>query len=134
MSGISLPAPFLYNMKLFILYILGLIIFTGCQDNLPVRGAYPQEGLASWYVSAHTATGERYDADSLTCAMRKRDFGKYYMVCNPRNNKCVVVRHNNFGPSRKKFKEGRIIDLSKAAFSSIADLDEGLVRVTVRQE
>lgn len=114
--------------------VLFLIVLSGCRDNTPVKGAYPQRGLASWYVSGHTATGEKYDADSLTCAMRRRDFGGYYMVCNDNNNKCVVVRHNNFGPSRKKFNEGRIIDLSRAAFASIAELDEGLIRVTVRQE
>lgn len=121
-------------MNAYALIILFFVMLSGCQDNAPVKGAYPQKGLASWYVSAHTATAERYDADALTCAMRKRDFGKYYMVCNTGNNKCVVVRHNNFGPSRKRFNEGRIIDLSKAAFSSIAELDEGLIRVTVRQE
>ncbi len=112
---------------LFICFIL----ICGCANNEPVRWPYPQQGLASWYSAKLTASGERFDGNALTCAMRKTDFGKYYKVCNLTNNKCVIVRHNNFGPSYRKFSEGRIIDLSKAAFSNIADLKEGVIKVTV---
>lgn len=112
-------------------YFACLILLVGCADNRPVSGPYPEQGLATWYTAKLTASGERFDGDSLTCAMRKRGFGGYYRVCNVKNNKCVTVRHNNFGPSLKKFKEGRIIDLSKAAFSSIAELEEGVIKVAV---
>ena len=118
--------------------IAGLIIFAvfylaGCQDNTPVSGEYPKSGIASWYSSKLTATGERLNDFDPTCAMRKRDFGKLYKICNVENSKCVIVRHNNFGPSKAKFGEGRIIDLSKNAFSRIADLKQGLIKVTVEQ-
>ena len=63
--------------------------------------------------------------------MRIRDFGRYYRVCNTANDRCVVVRHNNFGPAKKLFERGRIIDLSRAAFEQIADLKEGVIQVTV---
>lgn len=111
-----------------------LILIAGCNDDRPVAGRYPAEGLASWYTAARTATGERFDGNSLTCAMRRRDFGKYYKVCNRDNNRCVIVRQNNFGPSAKMFKRGRIIDLSRGAFSSIADLKDGVIRVSVFEE
>ncbi|MBU1726027.1 MAG: septal ring lytic transglycosylase RlpA family protein [Candidatus Omnitrophica bacterium] len=110
-----------------------MFLFCGCQNNTPVAGPYPMLGIASWYVADRTATGEKFNEYDPTCAMRKRGFGRLYKVCNVSNNKCVIVRHNNFGPSKEKFDEGRIIDLSKSAFSRIADLKDGLVRVSVEE-
>lgn len=121
-------------MVRYSLILLFFIFLPGCgQDNMPVSGLYPKEGLASWYVAKRTATGEIFKKNELTCAMRKRDFGKNYIVCNLENKKCVVVRHNNFGPSKRMFQKGRIIDLSKAAFSRIADLKQGLIKVRISQ-
>jgi rare lipoprotein A len=99
----------------------------------PPPSQYPSKGTASWYVSPLTATGERYDPESLTCAMRRRDFGKRYRVCNPENGRCVEVRHNNWGPYWVLYNRGRIVDLSRRAFSEIADLEKGLVPVTVTE-
>ena len=92
-------------------------------------GPYPTEGLASWYSRGPTASGEKYG--KYTCAMRTREFGGYYLVCNLDNNKCVRVRHNDFGPARRLFNQGRIIDLSRQAFARIADLKKGLIRVRI---
>ncbi len=105
----------------------------GCADNTPVVGAYPKTGKASWYSSRRTATGERFDSSDLTCAIRKADFGKYYKVCNTANGKCVTARHNNFGPAKYLYDKGRIIDLSKAAFSRIADVGDGVITVSVEE-
>jgi rare lipoprotein A len=55
-------------------------------------------------------------------------FGTKVVVKNVRNGKTVKVRINDRGP----FVKGRIIDLSRAAFSQIASLDEGLARVEIR--
>jgi rare lipoprotein A len=63
--------------------------------------------------------------------MRKRGFGKYYLICNLENNKCVAVRHNDFGPALYLFAVGRIIDLSRDAFSKIGDLQKGVTRVRI---
>lgn len=111
-----------------------LLLLAACADNAPVSGPYPRRGMASWYSAKVTATGEKFDANDLTCALRKTDFGKRYKVCNIANNKCVTVRHNNFGPSKYFYNKGRIVDLSKAAFSRIADLDEGVIAVIVGEE
>lgn len=117
-----------------VIVILGMALFlAGCRDNTPVFGAYPKSGIASWYSAKRTATGEQFDSRSLTCAMRKTGFGKYYKVCNTGNNKCVVVRQNNFGPARHLFARGRIVDLSKAAFSRIGDLRDGLINVAIEE-
>jgi len=113
---------------------LVVVFLAACADNNPVIGIYPKTGKASWYFAKITATGEKFDSNDLTCAMRKTDFGKRYKVCNIANNKCVTVRQNNFGPSKYFYDQGRIIDLSKAAFSRIADFDEGVIKVIIGEE
>lgn len=111
-----------------------LLLLAACADNAPVSGPYPRRGMASWYSAKVTATGEKFDGNDLTCALRKTGFGRRYKVCNIANNKCVTVRHNNFGPSKYFYNKGRIVDLSKAAFSRIADLDEGVITVIIGEE
>ena len=110
-----------------------LLFLGGCADNRPVIGAYPKTGMASWYSDKITTTGEKFNGNYPTCAMRKTDFGKYYRVCNTANNKYVIVRHNDFGPSKRSYNKGRIIDLSSSAFFRIADLKDGIINVTVEE-
>ena len=98
-------------------------------------------GTASWYSTESckkegssgifTASGEVFDNNKLTCAMRSREWGTYYRVTNLANNKSVVVRHNDYGPNKRLSEAGRVIDLSPAAFSAIADKDLGLIKVKV---
>lgn len=90
-------------------------------------------GAASWYDNADgfaTATGERFDEDALTCAMRTRSlFGRKVRVTNVANKKSVIVKVNDYGPASRL--SGRVVDLSKAAFDRIGDLESGLVAVVV---
>lgn len=110
-----------------------LTLLMGCVDNQPVIGPYPKQGKASWYAPRRTSSGQKISQGDFTCALRSLDFGKYYRVCNVANDKCVVARHNDFGPSKSMYLSGRIIDLSKPAFSQIADLKEGIIEVTVNE-
>lgn len=80
-----------------------------------------------------TASGEKFNENDMTCAMRNRDFGKHYKVTNLENGKSVIVKHNDFGPNKKLWNKGRRIDLSKAAFAAIADLKSGVVEVRVEE-
>ena len=41
----------------------------------------------------------------------------------------IVVRVNDRGPHRRFVRQGRIIDLSKKAFSDIAPLGQGLIPI-----
>lgn len=104
---------------------------------------YPSEGTASYYTvrsckregtsGVRTATGERYNENALTCATRDRSlFGKWIKVTNLENGKSISVRVNDFGPNKKLFKKGRIIDLSKGAFSKLASLKKGVIRVSLK--
>jgi rare lipoprotein A len=110
--------------------VVGLLVI-GREDTRSAPEPYPTKGLASWYSSRATASGERFDSTVFTCALRKRGFGGYYQVCNDASGNCVVVRHNDFGPAKGLFNQGRIVDLSEAAFSRIADLDEGVISVQI---
>jgi len=92
---------------------------------------YLQRGLASYYGKGFqnklTASGERFNLHSMTAAHRTLPFGTKVIVKNIRNGKTVKVRINDRGP----FVKGRVIDLSRAAFSQIASLEDGLATVEV---
>ncbi|MDB4979203.1 MAG: rare lipoprotein [Candidatus Peribacteria bacterium] len=64
-----------------------------------------------------TAFGEIFDMNAMTAAHRTFPQNTIVKVTNVANGKSVTVRINDRGP----FVEGRDMDLSKAAFYSIAD-------------
>jgi rare lipoprotein A len=120
------------RLKGYIFAGISLLLLAGCVNDQPVKGPYPKAGLASWYDPSFSSP-ELFKKSGVTCAMRKTDYGKYYRVCNLANNKCVFVRHNDFGPSAGMYRKRRVIDLSKSAFRKIADLDQGLIQVSLSQ-
>jgi rare lipoprotein A (peptidoglycan hydrolase) len=89
-----------------------------------------QQGMASWYGSdfhgGKTASGERYDMNSMTAAHKTLPFGTLVKVKNERNGRECVVRINNRGP----FSKGRIIDLSKAAANKLGMVSSGVAKVS----
>lgn len=90
-----------------------------------------QEGVASYYgLAVHgsgTASGEKFDAYAFTAAHPTLPFGTMVLVRNLENDKTVTVKINDRGP----YSEGRIIDLSQAAFESISPLSRGVIRVSI---
>ena len=90
-----------------------------------------ERGQASFYAdryqSRKTASGERYDHGKRTAAHKTLPFGTRVKVTNTKNNKTVVVKINDRGP----FVKGRIIDLSKSAFSRIGNTASGILPVTL---
>ena len=91
--------------------------------------------VASWYgggekLNKHTANGEVFDPNEFTCASWYYSFGTRLKVTNIGNGRSVVVRVNDRGPN-KRLK--RAIDLSKRAFSNIADLKTGLISVKIEK-
>ena len=87
--------------------------------------------MASYYArtfqSRKTASGELLDNNAMTAAHRSLPFGTEVTVKNLSNGKSVRVRINDRGP----FVRGRIIDLTRTAFSRIASLDKGVVKVEI---
>ena len=92
---------------------------------------YAESGKASFYAmkfqSKKTASGELYDKAKMTAAHKKLPFGTIVKVTNKKNSKSVIVKINDRGP----FVKGRIVDLSDSAFSSIANLDTGVIEVKI---
>lgn len=90
---------------------------------------------ASWYGTTgsreFTASGERFNENALTAASWRYPFGTELKVTNIRNGKSVVVRVNDRGPAKRLVKKGRVIDLSRKAFSQIEDLRTGIVNIKV---
>ena len=103
---------------------------TATHKETKTRPCY-QRGIASYYgkgfQNRKTASGERFNLHSMTAAHKTLPFGTRVVVKNIRNGKTVKVRINDRGP----FVKGRVIDLSRAAFSQIASLDDGLARVEI---
>ncbi|QQR84294.1 septal ring lytic transglycosylase RlpA family protein [Candidatus Peregrinibacteria bacterium] len=89
------------------------------------------DGKASYYGEKFhgrtTASGEVFDASAMTAAHRTYPFGTHVKVTNVANNESVVVRITDRGP----YSEGRVIDLSKAAFEAISPLSRGVIEVAL---
>lgn len=96
---------------------------------------------ASWYSLASLeaegtlktssgvmANGEMFDENALTCATRDYPLNTTLKITNKTTGKSVVAKVTD--RTNKRFK-GIRIDLSKEAFSRIADLKDGLCDVMV---
>lgn len=94
--------------------------------SLPVEQASAQCGRASWYaLTSKTASGQRMNPNAMTAAHRSLPFGTRVRVDNLSNGRSVVVRINDRGP----FVRGRIIDVSRAAGSTLGMMGSGTARV-----
>lgn len=99
----------------------------------PERSDVPvvETGIASWYGKPfhgrRTASGEVYDMHAMTAAHRTMPLPSYAKVRNLANGREVIVRVNDRGP----FRDGRVIDLSRAAARKLRI--SGIARVEVRR-
>lgn len=121
------------NKSILVLFALSLL--GGC-SSVPLKSSpkwigYKESGKASFYAMKYqfrkTASGERFNQYSKTAAHKKLPFGTKVKVTNIKNGKSVVVKINDRGP----FVKGRIIDLSRSAFSSIGNTDSGVISVEI---
>ncbi len=118
-------------MKSIITFVLlfSFIHFGGATNYNSGFKGLSGNAKVSWYGSdwhgKKTANGEIYDMNSMTAAHKKLPFGTKVKITNTRNDKSVIVRINNRGP----YIKGREFDLSRAAFSEIADLNTGVLNI-----
>ncbi|MBD8705912.1 septal ring lytic transglycosylase RlpA family protein [Pseudomonas sp. CFBP 13711] len=110
-----------------------LSLLAGCaSDGIIDPHGYDATGGASYYGSQHhgqrTASGERFDANSLTAAHRQLPFGTRVQVTNLDNDRKVIVRINDRGPHTR----GRLIDVSRAAAAQLGMLRSGTAQVRVQ--
>lgn len=122
-----------FNKSILVLFALTLL--SGCA-SVPLKSppkwiGYKESGKASYYAIKYqfrkTASGERFNQYSKTAVHKKLPFGTKVKVTNIKNGKNVVVKINDRGP----FVKGRIIDLSRSAFSSIGNTDSGVISVEI---
>ena len=120
-------------MNKLIVFVLLSLILSGCSSAPSVSKGAIEKGKASYYADKYhgrtTASGEVFNQQALSAAHQTLGFGSRVKVTNIANNKSVIVTINDRGP----FIRGRIIDLSKKAFSQIASVKQGVIDVTVEQ-
>jgi len=103
---------------------------------------YAEVTQASYYTVASCmkesgqavmANGRMLNDKEKTAASWDYSFGTRLKVTNTRNGKSVSVVVTDRGPARRLYRSGRKVDLSRAAFSQIADLKQGVVQVRVEE-
>jgi rare lipoprotein A len=112
---------------------------SGERDRKPApakRVARVQTGYATFLAKSfhgdESASGEIFDRRKLVAAHRSLPFGTRVRVTNLENGRSVDVRIIDRGPYGQNFREGTIIDLSRAAATRLAMVEDGQVRVRVR--
>jgi rare lipoprotein A len=97
-------------------------------------------GSASWYGEEHRgklmANGKRFDPDKLTAASWFYPLGCKVRVARHspgHKTRSVVVTITDRGPARDLVENGRIIDLTYAAFSRLRNPHSGLVPVVIER-
>lgn len=89
------------------------------------------KGVASFYHNMFngrkTASGDIFSNNKLTAAHKTLPFGTLVRVTSLETKKSVIVVINDRGP----FIQGRNIDLSFIAFSSLEDPDKGIILVEI---
>ena len=117
---------------LFILIFLVFFIFVAIWiDELWAETAsyYTVESCKREGTSGVMANGEPLNDEGLTCASWDFDFGTILMVTNLDNGLSTRVEVTDRGPNKRLYNKGRTIDLSKKAFSEIADLKQGIIQI-----
>jgi rare lipoprotein A len=118
-----------------VLFACLALLLSGC-SGAPTKidaakTGYKETGKASFYAmkyqSRKTASGEIFDQSAYTAAHNRLPFGTKVKVTNVQNGKSVIVRINDRGP----FVKGRIIDLSRSAFSKIGNPRAGVIDVKI---
>jgi len=72
-----------------------------------------------------TASGERFDNGAMTTAHQTLPFGTKVRVTNVKNNKSVVLRVNDRGPTQPN----RILDVTRAAAQRLGFVRSGVTEV-----
>ncbi|MGH8329634.1 MAG: septal ring lytic transglycosylase RlpA family protein [Pseudomonas fluorescens] len=120
-------------MKRFLSTCALLSLLAGCAstDVVDPHG-YDKTGVASYYGAKHhgkrTASGERFNKNSLTAAHRQLPFGTRVRITNLNNDRSCVVRINDRGP----YSRGRLIDVSREAAEQLGMLRSGTAKVRVQ--
>lgn len=112
---------------LIMVLILGILAPQAWANTASWYGG--SEDLTDPWVHQTTASGAKFNEDAFTAASWQYPLGSIVKVLNVENGKSVVVLINDRGPGKRFYSRGRIIDLTKASFAKIAELEKGVVNV-----
>ena len=100
---------------------------TGAKTEAAAVAADSAQGKLAWYgrkfAGRKTASGQRFNPGAMTMAHKTLPFGTRVKVTNLTNNKSVVVRVNDRGPTQAD----RIGDVSQAAAAQLRMLRSGVI-------
>lgn len=82
-------------------------------------------GKATFYFGIRGKAGDNYDLNMMTTAHKTLPFGTIIEVTNLANGKSIKVKVTDRGP----YGPGRILDLSKIAFSELASPSKGIIKI-----
>ncbi len=131
-----IPQPNLY-VRMFFCVVLSIFFAQMLQaQKLNKTGKHAANrrvfyGEASFYADKfngrHTANGDVFSQNKLTCACNMLPFGTYIKVTNVRNGKWAIVKVNDRLHPRMR----RIVDLTKATAMKLGFHGRGVARVKV---
>lgn len=104
--------------------------FSGAQ-SFEISLEKQQTGMASWYgyeSGTETASGEKFNPEKMTCAMRRRDWGTILTVTVIATGISATCKLTDFGPAKWT---GRIIDVSEGMAKKLGFHGQGVARVSV---
>lgn len=110
-------------MKILLIFA---VLFSFVDSNLLVT-----KGRVSYYgqhwTGRLTASGERFYADSLTCAHKTYRFGTILKVTDLRNDSIIYVKVNDRLPKSSKY----LVDLSYGCAKKLDFIRTGVIPVTL---
>ncbi len=104
------------------------------EASAPVDESAGKKVKASYYGEGDglsgkkTASGEKFNPESLTAAHKTLPFGTKVEVKNPENGKKVTVRVNDRGP----FAKGRQLDVSAKAAKELGIKEKGVTPLEMK--
>jgi rare lipoprotein A len=94
---------------------------------------YTSKGKATYYgehwTGRLTASGERFHADSMTCAHKTLPFGTMLCVQDIKSGKEITVKVNDRLPK----SSGVLIDLTYGAAREMNMIRKGVIQVTITE-
>ena len=123
--------------------LVAVLVCSGCARH-PASASVPapapaasaavrhaQDGYATYVARSfhgkRSASGVTFDERRLVAAHRTLPFGSLVRVTNVQNGRSVDVRIVDRGPYGRNYREGTIIDLSRAAARRLRMIEDGQV-------
>jgi len=120
-------------MRIILICIMVFLASSAVSGETLTASWYSVESCLKEGTSGIMANGRKLDDSKLTAASWDHAFGTRLKVTNIENRKSIIVTITDRGPAKRLYRQGRVLDLSKAAFSAIAEMRIGVARVKIEE-